>query len=89
MDVQRYIKFHSHHEKIYFSDCPYITKGNDLATMSLRPHILYLDDEENNLFAFKSVFRRSYNIITASVDSEAIQVLEREKADLVLSGRLS
>ena len=53
--------------------------------MSLRPQILYVDDEENNLFAFKSVFRRTYNIITASGGIEAIQVLENEKVDLVLS----
>ncbi len=29
--------------------------------MTAKPKILYVDDEKDNLFAFRSVFRRFYN----------------------------
>ena len=29
---------------------------------SKKPHILYVDDEENNLIALKAAFRRYYHI---------------------------
>ncbi|MEM7347311.1 MAG: response regulator [Chloroflexota bacterium] len=50
-----------------------------------KAHILYVDDEPNNLFAFKSVFRRSYEVATAADAAEAIALLEKEEFDLVLS----
>ncbi len=53
-------------------------------TMS-KAHILYVDDEPNNLFAFKSVFRRNYQVATAADATEAIALLEKEEFDLVLS----
>lgn len=53
--------------------------------MRPKADILYVDDEPNNLFAFKSVFRRSYNVYTASGGAEAIELLNTKDFDLVLS----
>jgi len=47
--------------------------------------ILYVDDEETNLRVFKNTFRREYNIFTATNALEGMQVLEKEKIDLILS----
>src|SRR5690349_20899166 len=44
--------------------------------------ILYVDDEVNNLTAFKATFRSSYNIFTAQSAEEGIKLLE-EKIDQI------
>ena len=49
------------------------------------PRILYVDDEKDNLFAFRSVFRRFFDVVTAIDGSEAIELLEVQDVDLVLS----
>jgi response regulator RpfG family c-di-GMP phosphodiesterase len=46
--------------------------------------ILYLDDEEQNLFSFKAAFRRFYNIHTAPNAEQAIKILHREKIHILL-----
>jgi response regulator RpfG family c-di-GMP phosphodiesterase len=38
--------------------------------------ILYVDDEENNLFSFKATFRLKYQVFTAISGTKAIQVLD-------------
>ena len=53
--------------------------------MTAKPKILYVDDEKDNLFAFRSVFRRFYNVVTAIGATEAIELLENEEIDLVVS----
>ena len=55
------------------------------STVTAKPRILYVDDEKDNLFAFRSVFRRFFDVITAIGGSEAIELLEEEDVDLVLS----
>lgn len=47
--------------------------------------ILYVDDEEDNLAVFKSYFRNYYEITTALNGKEAIQMLENQRVDLILS----
>jgi len=37
--------------------------------------VLYVDDEENNLFSFKAAFRLNYQIYTAISGEKAIQIL--------------
>ena len=46
--------------------------------------ILYLDDEENNLYSFKSSFRKDFKIFTAKTCEEAIEILDREEEIHVL-----
>lgn len=47
--------------------------------------ILFVDDEEQNLFAFKAAFRREYNIHTANNAQEAIEFLRNNHIHLVIS----
>jgi response regulator RpfG family c-di-GMP phosphodiesterase len=44
--------------------------------------ILYVDDEVNNLTAFKATFRRYYNIFTAPSADEGRKVLDENSADI-------
>ena len=53
--------------------------------MSIKPTVLYVDDEQDNLFAFRSVFRRFYNVVTALSGKEAIELMEKQQIQVVLS----
>ena len=48
-------------------------------------HILYIDDEPDNLMAFTAVFRRHYTVYSAQSAAEAVALLENNKIDLVIS----
>jgi signal transduction histidine kinase len=48
-------------------------------------HILYVDDEAENLLVFKSTFRLEYRIFTATSAAEALQLLEWETIHLVIT----
>lgn len=47
--------------------------------------ILYLDDEPDNLLAFKAVFRRQYQILTAQNADEGLRLLRSHSVDLIIS----
>ncbi len=47
--------------------------------------LLYVDDEESNLRVFKDTFRRDYVVYTALTAKEGMEILDKEKIDLVLS----
>jgi response regulator RpfG family c-di-GMP phosphodiesterase len=48
-------------------------------------HILYIDDEPNNLIAFKASFRRNYNVFTAESAEEGRKILENNDIQVILS----
>lgn len=48
-------------------------------------HILYVDDEEDNLLVFKSSFKRHYVISTAQSAEEALRILGEQPVDMVVS----
>jgi two-component system, sensor histidine kinase and response regulator len=48
-------------------------------------NILFVDDEENNLVAFKNAFFRNFNIATASSASLGLEVLEKQTFHLVIT----
>ena len=48
-------------------------------------NILYLDDEPENLRAFKSVFRREYNIYTTESPSLGLEYLIDNKVHLIIT----
>lgn len=48
-------------------------------------NILVVDDEKDNLQLFVRTFRRKYNVLTANSGEEAIEILLREKIDLIIS----
>lgn len=50
-----------------------------------KPRLLYLDDEENNLIAFKALFRRDYEIFTTSSPQEAVAYLNANEVQVMLS----
>jgi len=45
--------------------------------------VLYVDDEENNLFSFKATFRLKYDVITAISAADAIKILD-EQPDIAI-----
>lgn len=47
--------------------------------------ILYVDDEENNLIAFKAAFRRNFNIYTAISADKAKEYLDQEDLCIIIS----
>lgn len=47
--------------------------------------VLYVDDEPHNLAAFKSNFRRDFDILTAESANEGLTVLESEPVSVLLS----
>lgn len=53
--------------------------------MSAPKRILYLDDEENNLIAFKALFRRDYEVFTTTSPQEAVQYLNENEVQLIMS----
>ena len=53
--------------------------------MNTNNHILYVDDEIDNLTAFTAVMRRHYTITTASSGEEALALLKTKEFSLVIS----
>jgi YesN/AraC family two-component response regulator len=53
--------------------------------MSDKIKILYLDDEENNLIAFKALFRREYDVFTTTSAREAVEYLNQNEVPVILS----
>jgi response regulator RpfG family c-di-GMP phosphodiesterase len=47
--------------------------------------ILYLDDESNNLNSFFACFRNDYNIFLAHTPEVALDILNKEKIDIVIT----
>ena len=47
--------------------------------------ILYIDDEENNLQAFKAAFRRMYEIYTATSAADGLKILQSVKIHVVIA----
>jgi response regulator RpfG family c-di-GMP phosphodiesterase len=47
--------------------------------------ILYIDDEVNNLSAFKANFRKIYNIYTAASASEGRNILENNDIEIIIT----
>ncbi|NUM31596.1 MAG: hybrid sensor histidine kinase/response regulator [Bacteroidetes bacterium] len=53
--------------------------------MSDKIKVLYLDDEENNLTAFKSFFRKEYEVYTATVPDEALALLKEQPIQIIVT----
>lgn len=47
--------------------------------------ILYIDDEEINLRLLKATFRRKYQILTAVNAKEGLNILSKNKVDLIIT----
>ncbi len=53
--------------------------------IELKPKILYVDDEEENLMVFKSSFRRNYQVSIAHSVTEANALLTDQSFDIIIS----
>ena len=51
----------------------------------MKYNILYVDDELSNLNAFKNLFRKKFNIITANSGQQGLEILETQPVDLIIS----
>src|SRR5471030_1361115 len=47
--------------------------------------ILYVDDEENNLFSFKATFRIKYDVYTAPGGEEALKILAQKQVHVIIT----
>lgn len=47
--------------------------------------VLFVDDEEGNLNAFRSTFRREWHVFLASSGADALELLEKEPVDVIIS----
>jgi len=47
--------------------------------------ILYVDDEENNLFSFKATFRIKYNVLTAISGDAALKLLDEKPVEIIIT----
>ncbi len=48
-------------------------------------NILFVDDEESNLVSFKANFRIKYNVFTAISGEAALQLLETQPVDIIIT----
>lgn len=58
------------------------TDHNDIGN---QVNVLYVDDEQTNLFSFKASFRRDFNVLTANSGEEALKLMETEKIHVIVS----
>jgi len=47
--------------------------------------VLYVDDEQNNLFSFMATFRLTFKVFTASSGEEALSLLEKRGFHVIIS----
>lgn len=47
--------------------------------------VLYVDDEEDNLFSFKASFRRDYDILTANSSAQGINILNNNTVNVIIA----
>jgi response regulator RpfG family c-di-GMP phosphodiesterase len=52
---------------------------------SIKPIVLYIDDEENNLNAFRAGYRRDFEIHTASSAKEGLTILESYEIPVLIT----
>lgn len=56
-----------------------------MSTPATKIRVLYVDDEPNNLLAFKASFRRTYDIFTASSAAEGLLVLNENPVHVIIA----
>src|SRR5471030_2970675 len=47
--------------------------------------VLYVDDEENNLFSFKATFRIKYKVLTAISGEDALKILAANQVHIIIT----
>ncbi len=57
----------------------------NIPTSQSKIRILYIDDEAENLRSFKANFRRDFTIFLADSAKEGLQILEKNKVEVILT----
>jgi len=47
--------------------------------------ILYVDDEENNLYSFKATFRMKYKVLIAISGDEALEIMKAQPVHIIIT----
>lgn len=47
--------------------------------------ILYVDDEENNLYSFKATFRMKYKVLIALSGDEALEIMKSQPVHIIIT----
>ncbi|MGV3705069.1 MAG: response regulator [Arcticibacter sp.] len=47
--------------------------------------ILYVDDEENNLYSFKATFRMKYKVLIALSGDEALEIMKAQPVHIIIT----
>lgn len=47
--------------------------------------ILYVDDEENNLYSFKATFRMKYKVLIALSGDEALKIMQSQPVHIIIT----
>jgi response regulator RpfG family c-di-GMP phosphodiesterase len=68
---------------LYFSISDPFVSHTDMPENKIA--ILYVDDEENNLFSFKATFRIKYNVQTALSGDEALKILAEKPIHIIIT----
>jgi signal transduction histidine kinase len=53
--------------------------------MTNRIHVLYIDDEDNNLISFKASLRKDFKVVTAVNAEEGLKIVETEEIHVVIA----
>jgi len=51
----------------------------------IKPKVLYVDDESHNLTAFKSAFRRDFEVFIANSAKEGLDILANEEISIIIT----
>ena len=51
----------------------------------IKPSVLYVDDESHNLTAFKSAFRRDFEVYTANSGKEGMDILAEQDISVIIT----
>jgi class 3 adenylate cyclase/ActR/RegA family two-component response regulator len=51
----------------------------------VKPRLLYVDDEQDNLIVFRSAFRRDYEVFTALSGAEGLAALKKNEVDIIIT----
>jgi Nif-specific regulatory protein len=70
---------------IYFYTSPWYDVGTAVTLDVKRYPILVVDDEQDNLDAFRFNFRKTFDIVTATSGAEALQILDGKQVAVVVT----
>lgn len=60
-------------------------KNEPISKIDDKINVLYVDDEVENLHAFKAVFRREFNVFTAASAKEGKKIIQESQIEVLLT----